>query len=60
METWWQQAWNSVRADFSDLPDAASFTQTFVRLLLAAIIGGVLGYDTLLGTGFASRSRGTA
>ncbi len=45
MNTVWQEIWNSLRADFSDLPDAAHVTQIIVRLLLAAILGGLLGFE---------------
>jgi putative Mg2+ transporter-C (MgtC) family protein len=41
----WQRIWDAVRADFSDLPDAGRAAQLTVRLLLAAILGGVLGYE---------------
>ncbi|HJZ93143.1 MAG TPA: MgtC/SapB family protein [Gemmataceae bacterium] len=37
--------WAAVRDDFSDLSDAGQFTRIAVRLLLAAILGGVLGYE---------------
>jgi putative Mg2+ transporter-C (MgtC) family protein len=30
---------------FSDLPDGASLARVFVRLLLAAGLGGILGYE---------------
>jgi putative Mg2+ transporter-C (MgtC) family protein len=45
MDALWQEIWDSVRADFSDLPDAARVTQMTVRLLLAAILGGLLGFE---------------
>ncbi|MDN3918972.1 MgtC/SapB family protein [Roseateles violae] len=32
-------------AEFSDLPDAAQLTRTLLRLGLAALLGGVLGYE---------------
>ncbi|WP_230180691.1 MgtC/SapB family protein [Aquabacterium sp. CECT 9606] len=31
--------------EFSDVPDAAQITRIVVRLLLAALLGGVLGYE---------------
>ncbi|MDO9004800.1 MAG: MgtC/SapB family protein [Aquabacterium sp.] len=31
--------------EFSDVPDAAQITRILVRLLLAAILGGILGYE---------------
>ncbi len=37
LETW--------REDFSDLPDAAGLTRLVTRLTIAAVLGGVLGFD---------------
>jgi putative Mg2+ transporter-C (MgtC) family protein len=45
METVWQDVWQGVRADFSDLPGVVAVTQFVLRLLLAALLGGVLGYQ---------------
>jgi putative Mg2+ transporter-C (MgtC) family protein len=45
METIWQDVWQGVRADFSDLPGVVAVTQLVLRLLLAALLGGVLGYQ---------------
>ena len=45
MSGWWQQVWDTVREEFSDLPDAAQVTRVTLRLLIAAILGGVLGYE---------------
>ena len=42
---WWEQVWNTVREEFSDLPDAAQVTRVTLRLMVAAILGGVLGYE---------------
>ena len=35
----------TLRAEFSDLPDLAQATRILVRLLMAALLGGVLGYE---------------
>lgn len=35
----------TLRAEFSDIPDAAQITRILVRLLLAALLGGLLGYE---------------
>lgn len=35
----------TLRSEFSDLPDAAQTTRILVRLLMAALLGGVLGYE---------------
>ena len=36
---------STLAAEFSDLPDAAQVTRVLTRLLLAALLGGVLGYE---------------
>jgi putative Mg2+ transporter-C (MgtC) family protein len=41
----WQEVTETVAAEFSSLPDAAEVTRVLVRLLLAAVLGGVLGYE---------------
>jgi putative Mg2+ transporter-C (MgtC) family protein len=41
----WQQIWTTLQAEFADLPDAAGVTRVTFRLLLAALCGGVLGYE---------------
>jgi putative Mg2+ transporter-C (MgtC) family protein len=35
----------TLQSEFSDLPDAAQATRILVRLLMAALLGGVLGYE---------------
>lgn len=35
----------ALRAEFSDIPDAAQTIRIFVRLLFAALLGGLLGYE---------------
>ena len=45
MSTLWQEIWETIQADFSDLPGVAQVTQMTVRLLLAALCGGLLGYE---------------
>jgi putative Mg2+ transporter-C (MgtC) family protein len=35
----------TLQSEFSDLPDAAQVTRILVRLLTAALLGGVLGYE---------------
>ena len=37
--------WKALADDFTDLPDAAAVTRLVVRLVLAALLGGVLGYE---------------
>lgn len=41
----WSQVSGAVVAEFSDLPDAAEFTRVLLRLLLAALLGGLLGIE---------------
>ena len=45
MGSWWQQIGDALREDFSDLPDAGHVTRIVVRLAVAAILGGALGYE---------------
>jgi putative Mg2+ transporter-C (MgtC) family protein len=42
---WWRQVLDTVREEFSDLPDASQVTRVTLRLMVAAILGGVLGYE---------------
>ena len=39
------QILDTLRTEFSDVPDVAQFTRLVLRLLLAAVLGGVLGYE---------------
>jgi putative Mg2+ transporter-C (MgtC) family protein len=43
MSAIWQEVWRGLSADFTDLPGIAEVTQIVVRLLLAALLGGLLG-----------------
>jgi putative Mg2+ transporter-C (MgtC) family protein len=43
MDTLWYEVWRGLREDFSDLPGAAEVTKVVVRLLLAALLGGLVG-----------------
>lgn len=45
MEALWQDIWKGVRADFSDLPNVEAVTQLILRMLLAILLGGILGYQ---------------
>lgn len=40
-----QEIWNTILSEFSDIPDAAQMTRITLRLLVAAILGGMLGYE---------------
>lgn len=37
--------WQTIAQEFADLPDVAQATRIVVRLLLAAILGGLLGWE---------------
>jgi len=41
----WQEIWATFESEFADLPNAAGVTRVLFRLLLAALCGGVLGYE---------------
>ncbi|WP_138935049.1 MgtC/SapB family protein [Roseovarius arcticus] len=41
----WQEIWTAVIVEFSDIPDLATITRIVLRLVLAAILGGVIGYE---------------
>ena len=41
----WQDIGDAVQREFSDLPDAGSVVRIAVRLLIAGILGGILGVE---------------
>jgi len=41
----WQQIANTLAAEFSDLPDVAQTTRVVLRLTMAALLGGLLGWE---------------
>ena len=41
----WQEIWSTVQSEFSDIPDATQITRIMLRLLVAALLGGLLGYE---------------
>jgi putative Mg2+ transporter-C (MgtC) family protein len=43
--SWWARVAAAVRSDFSDLPDAGQAASLVIRLLIAALLGGALGYE---------------
>ncbi|AMT88947.1 putative Mg2+ transporter-C (MgtC) family protein [Pseudomonas sp. B10] len=45
MEDWWDEVWATVQAEFADIGDASQMTRITVRLLMAAILGGILGFE---------------
>ncbi|AQT61723.1 MgtC/SapB family protein [Cellvibrio sp. PSBB023] len=45
MSSVWQQISNTVVIEFSDLKDVTEITTITVRLLMAALLGGILGFE---------------
>jgi putative Mg2+ transporter-C (MgtC) family protein len=45
MNNWWHVVWTTARAEFSDLGSAADVMQVLMRLGLALILGGILGFE---------------
>ncbi|MEN3291485.1 MAG: putative Mg2+ transporter-C (MgtC) family protein [Burkholderiales bacterium] len=45
MNTFMTEVLDTLRQEFSDLPDVAQVTRVCVRLLVAVILGGLLGYE---------------
>lgn len=45
MTPWWQDVLATIASEFSDLPDAVQVTRTVLRLLLAAVLGGLIGWE---------------
>ncbi|MGN1056698.1 MAG: MgtC/SapB family protein [Comamonas sp.] len=45
MNDWWQQVATTAIAEFSDIPDPAQATRIVMRLTLAALLGGLLGWE---------------
>ena len=40
-----EEIWSTLVSEFSDLPDVSTVTRITLRLGLAAILGGILGYE---------------
>jgi len=45
MDNSWEGVLESLRADFSDLPDAGGVTRLVTRMGIAIVLGGILGYE---------------
>lgn len=45
MDAWWHEVWQTLQAEFADVADASQLTRITVRLLMAAILGGILGFE---------------
>ncbi|AUH67029.1 MgtC/SapB family protein [Paracoccus zhejiangensis] len=40
-----EEIWIAVAREFSDIPDLSTITLITVRLMIAAVLGGILGYE---------------
>ncbi|HEV7435032.1 MAG TPA: MgtC/SapB family protein [Pseudorhizobium sp.] len=40
-----EEIWTTIVSEFSDIPDVSTITRITVRLALAALLGGILGYE---------------
>ncbi|WZP01071.1 MgtC/SapB family protein [Isosphaeraceae bacterium EP7] len=45
MGLWWSQIEAAIREDFADIPDLKNVVKLILRLLMAATLGGLLGYQ---------------
>jgi len=45
MRVWWTESLQTIQREFSDLGDAEDVTVLVVRLLVASVLGGLLGYE---------------
>lgn len=40
-----EEIWTTAVSEFSDVPDVSTITRITMRLVLAAVLGGILGYE---------------
>ncbi|MBF8780217.1 MgtC/SapB family protein [Pseudomonas fulva] len=45
MASWQESVWEVLQAEFADLADVGEVTRIIVRLLMAALLGAVLGFE---------------
>jgi putative Mg2+ transporter-C (MgtC) family protein len=45
MGTWGQALWEAIRQEFADLPDPTHVVRLLLRLVVAMVLGGFLGYQ---------------
>lgn len=45
MDAWWNEVWVTLQAEFSDITDASQLTRITIRMLIAAVLGGMLGFE---------------
>ena len=41
----WTEIWQTLKSEFSDIPDVGQLTTIVVRLTIAALLGGILGFE---------------
>jgi len=41
----WNEIWSTILKEFSDIPDVSTITWITLRLVLAAVLGGILGFE---------------
>lgn len=45
MDAWWVEVLQTIQSEFSDISDASQVTRVCVRLSVAVVLGGLLGYE---------------
>lgn len=45
MGAWAEEVWTAFKSEFSDLPDGGQFARLVVRLVVAALLGGLVGLE---------------
>ncbi|MGO4307379.1 MgtC/SapB family protein [Cupriavidus sp. RAF12] len=45
MESLWGDVYGTLRAEFADVPDVKELTRILLRLTLAVLLGGMIGYE---------------
>ena len=41
----WQQIGTTIQQEFSDIPDVSDLTRIVLRLVMAIVLGGIIGYE---------------
>lgn len=45
MDGFWTEIYGALRSEFSDIPDVEEATRVILRLLMAMLLGGMIGYE---------------
>lgn len=45
MNAWWEEVVETLQSEFSDITDAGQITRVTIRLVIAALLGGILGFE---------------